>query len=56
MRTTTSNWCVVLSGGVDQGKSRDAHQHPIQISQVASTAQLGWRVFAQSFEVVAESE
>ena len=24
MRTTTPNWCAVLSYGVDQGKSRDA--------------------------------
>ena len=24
MRTTTPNWCAVLSGGVDEGKSRDA--------------------------------
>ena len=24
MRTTTPNWCAVLSGGVNQGKSRDA--------------------------------
>ena len=24
MRTTTPNWCAILSDGVDQGKSRDA--------------------------------
>ena len=49
MGTTTLNWCAVLSYGVDQRKSRDVqclgHLHTMRITQVASTARLGWRGF-----------
>ena len=60
IRTTTPNWCAVLSCGVDQGKSSDA--------QCLGTCTLfgsckspqqrhsGGEFFAQSLEVMTESE
>ena len=60
MRTTTPNWCAVLSGEINQGKSTDA--------QCLGTCTLygsrkspqqrdsSGEFFAQSLEVVTESE
>ena len=41
VRTTTPNWCTVLSNGVDQGKSRDVQcfgtcTHPDPASRLNS--------------------
>ena len=60
MRTTTPNWCAVLSDGVDQGKSRDAKCVGICTSsgsrKSAQQRDSGGEFFAQSLEVVRESE
>ena len=51
MRTTTPNWCAVLSGGVDQGKSLDA-----QYLGTCTSSNLSGEFLAQNLEVVTESE
>ena len=60
MRTTTPNWCAVLSGGVDQGKSRDAQClgtcTPSGSRKSPQQRNSGREFFAQSLEVVTESE
>ena len=60
MRTTTPNWCAVLSCGVDQVKSRDA-QCLGTCTQSGSSKpshhlDSGGEFFAQSLEVVTKSE
>ena len=60
MRTTTPNWCAVLSGEVEQGKSRDA-QCLATCTSSGSRKSLqqrnsGGEFFAQSLEMVTESE
>ena len=60
MRTVTPNWCAVLSGGVDQGKSRDVQcLGTCTLSGSRKSPQQrdsGGEFFAQSLEVVTESE
>ena len=60
MRTTTPNWCAELSGGVDQGKSRDALClgicTPSGSRKSPQQSDSGGEFFAQSLEVVTESE
>ena len=60
MRTTTPNWCTVLSGGVDQGKSRDAQClgtcTPSGSRMSPQQRDSGGKFFVQSLEVVTESK
>ena len=60
MRNTTPNWCAVLSGGVDQGKSRDtqclATCTPSGSGKSPQQRNSGGEFFAKSLEVVTESE
>ena len=60
MRTTTPNWCAVLSCGVDQEKSRDGQClgicTPSGSRKLPQQRDFGGEFFAQSLEVVTESE
>ena len=60
MRTTTPNWCGVLSGGVEQGKSRNGQYlgtcTPSGSRKSPQQCNSDREFFAQSFEVVTESE
>ena len=60
MRTTTPNWCAVLSCGVDQRNSRDAQCLGNRSSSGSRKSprqrDSGGEFFAQSLEVVTESE
>ena len=60
MRTMTSNWCAVLSGGVDQGQSRDTQCLgtciPTRFRKSPQQRNSGVEIFAQSLEVMTESE
>ena len=60
MRSTTPNWCAVPSGGVDQGKSRDAQYlgtcTPFASRKSPQQRNSGGEFFAQSLGVVMESE
>ena len=60
MRTTTPNSCAVLSGGVDQGQSRDTQClgtcTPSRPCKSLQQRNLGGEFLAQSLEVVTESE
>ena len=59
-RTSTPNWCAVLSGRVDQGKSRDAHcLGTCTTSRSRKSPQQrnsDGELFAQSLEMVTESK
>ena len=60
MRTTTSNWCAVLSGGVDQGKNRDAQClgtcTPSGSRKSPQRRNSGGEFLAESLEMATESE
>ena len=60
MRTTTPNWCAVLSCGTDQGKSKDAQClgtcTPSGSRKPPQQRDSGREFFAQSLAVVTESE
>ena len=60
MCTTTTNWCAVLSDGVDQGKSRDAQCRgtctPSGSRKSPQQCNSGGDFFAQSLDLVTESE
>ena len=60
MRTTTPNWCAVLSGEIDQEKSRDAQCLgtciPFGSRKSPQQRDSGGEFLAQSLEVVTESE
>ena len=60
MRTTIPNWCTVLSGGVDQGKSRDVQCLGICTlpgsRKSPQQRESGGEFFAKSLEVLTESE
>ena len=56
----TTNWCAVLSGGVDQGKSKDVQClgtcTPSESRRSPQQRNSGGEFFAQSLEVVTESK
>ena len=60
VRITTLNWCTVLSGGVDQGKSRDAQClgicTPSGSRKSPQQPDSGGQFFTLILEVVTESE
>ena len=60
MRTTTPNWCTLLSCGVDQGKSRDVQClgtcTPSGSRKLPQQRYSGGKFFVQSLEAVTESE
>ena len=60
MRTTTPNWRAVLSGEVDQEKSRDAQClgacTPTGSHKSSKKRDSGGEFFALSFDVVTKSE
>ena len=60
MRTTTSNWCAVLSCGVGQGKSRDVQRlgncTPSGSRKSPQQHDSSGELFAQSLELVSENK
>ena len=60
MRTMASNWCAVLSCGVDQGKSRDAQClgtcTPFGSRKSTQQRDSDGEFLAQSLKVVTKSE
>ena len=60
MRTTTPNWCAVLSGRIEQGKNRDAQClgscTPSRPRKSPQQRNSGGEFLAQSLKVVTESK